>query len=60
MVIATELLSPSGLPSAADWVAVGVAAAPETSTAATVVASAELLSPSGRRTIWTRGTRRVQ
>ena len=49
------------------WVAVGVAAASETSvTAAAVVASAavavchasaELLSPSGRRAIRTRGTR---
>jgi hypothetical protein len=40
MAIAAELLSPSGPPSAADWVAISVPAALETSiTASTVVAS---------------------
>jgi hypothetical protein len=69
MTIAAESSSPSGQPSAADWVAADVAAASETSTAAAVVASAavtvyhvsaELLSPSGQRTIRTRGTRGAQ
>ena len=41
MAIAADSSPPTGLPSAADWVAAGVAAASETSvTAATVVASA--------------------
>ena len=41
MAIAAESSSPTGPPSAADWVAAGVAAASETSvTAATIVASA--------------------
>ena len=67
MAIAAESSSPTGPPSAADWVAIGVAAASEMSvTAAAVVASAavavchasaESSSPSGRRTIRTRGTR---
>ena len=70
MVIAAESLSPTGLPSAADWVAVGIAAASETSVTATAIvasaavvvchASAESLFPSGRQTIRTRGTRGVQ
>jgi hypothetical protein len=43
MAIAAELSSPSGLPSAADWAAVGGAAASETSvTASDVVASAAI------------------
>ena len=37
MAIATELSSPSGVPSAADWVAAGVAAASETSITAPAV-----------------------
>ena len=69
MAIATESSLPSGLQSAADWVAAGVAAALEMSTTATVVvsasvtvchASAESLSPSGQQTIWTRGMRGAQ
>ncbi len=41
MAIAAEPLSPSGLPSAADWAAVSVAAASETSViASAIVASA--------------------
>ena len=70
MEIATELSLPTGPPSAADWVAVGVAAALETRvTAAAVVATAtvavchaytELLSPSGQQTIRTRRTRGAQ
>ena len=57
MAIAAELSSPTSLPSAADWVAVGVAGALKMSvTAAAVVASAlvavchasaESFSPSG-------------
>ena len=69
MVIAADLLLPSGLPLAADWMAAGVAAASEISTTAAIVASvtvavchasAELSSPSGQRTIRTRGTREAQ
>ena len=70
MAIAPESLLPTGLPLAADWVAVGVTAALEMIvTAAAAVASAaiavchasaESSSPSGQRTIRTRGTREVQ
>ena len=67
MAIAAELPLPTGPPLAADWVAACIAAISETSITATAVvasavitvchASAESLSPSGRRTIQTRGTR---
>ena len=70
MAIAADSLSPIGPPSAADWVAAGIAVALETSiTAATVVAStaaavchdfAESSSPSGRQTIRTRGMKGAQ
>jgi hypothetical protein len=70
MAIAPESLLPTGLPSAADWVAVGVTAALEMIvTAAAAIASAaiavchasaESSSPSGQRTIRTRGTRGAQ
>ena len=40
MAIATESLSPTGLPLAADWSAVGVAAASETRVTATAAAAA--------------------
>jgi hypothetical protein len=63
MAIAAESSSPTGLPLAAYWVAVGVAAALETSVNAAAVvavchASTESSSPSGRRAIRTRGARR--
>ena len=67
MAIAAEPSSPTGPPLATDWVAVSVAAVLEMGvTTAAIVASAavaichastEFLSPSGRRTIRTRGTR---